>query len=52
MTPKTEGTARKAKVTMASDAFLAACIKHAKEKLIVDFDALAKDIGMSVGGAA
>lgn len=36
----------------SDEQFLAACIKHAKTKVDVDFDALAADIGMSVGGAA
>ncbi len=37
---------------VSNEAFLAACIKHAKEKVIVDFDALAKELGLSKGGAA
>lgn len=32
--------------------FLAACIKHSKEKVRVNFESLAKDVGMSTGGAA
>lgn len=36
---------------VSNDAFLAACIKHAKDKLVVDFDSLAKELGMSKGGA-
>ncbi|KIV91334.1 hypothetical protein PV10_05882 [Exophiala mesophila] len=40
------------KTTVSPDAFLAACIKHAKEKVVVNFDALAQEVGMSSGGAA
>jgi len=32
--------------------FLIACIRNLKEKLNVDFDGLAKETGMSTGGAA
>ena len=49
MAPKTEGGV---KATVSNDAFLAACIKHAKEKLCVNFESLSKEIGMSTGGAA
>lgn len=40
------------KTAVSPDAFLAACIKHAKEKVVVNFDALAQEVGMSSGGAA
>lgn len=33
------------------DAFLACCIKNCKEKPIIDFEEVAKETGMSVGGA-
>ena len=39
------------KAKVSTEHFLAACIKHAKEKVNVDYDALAADIGMSAGGA-
>lgn len=49
MPPKaTVGT----KAAISNDVFLAACIKHAKEKINVDFDSLAKELGMSRGGAS
>ncbi|KIW27289.1 uncharacterized protein PV07_07041 [Cladophialophora immunda] len=35
-----------------NEAFLAACIKYAKEKVTVDFEALANELKMSKGGAA
>lgn len=47
MPPKAEG-----KATMSNDAFLASCIKHAKEKVNPNFETLAKEVGMSTGGAA
>ncbi|OAL35530.1 hypothetical protein AYO20_05149 [Fonsecaea nubica] len=37
---------------VGNEAFLAACIKYAKEKVTVDFEALAKELKMSKGGAA
>ncbi|EXJ72267.1 uncharacterized protein A1O5_04771 [Cladophialophora psammophila CBS 110553] len=37
---------------ISNEAFLAACIKYAKEKVTVDFDALAKELDMSKGGAS
>lgn len=40
------------KAVTTNEAFLAACIKHAKEKVVVDFDSLATELGMSKGGAA
>jgi hypothetical protein len=49
MPPKAEGGG---KASVSNDAFLAACIKHAKEKVNVNFEALSKEVGMSVGGAA
>ncbi|KIX10115.1 uncharacterized protein Z518_01196 [Rhinocladiella mackenziei CBS 650.93] len=48
MAPK-EGNAKGA---ISTDAFLALCIKHGKEKLSVNFDTLAKEAGLSAGGAA
>lgn len=39
------------KAKLSNEEFLAACIKCAKEKVSVDFDALAKLTGMSSGGA-
>ncbi|EXJ79994.1 hypothetical protein A1O3_08280 [Capronia epimyces CBS 606.96] len=48
MPPKADG----GKAVMSNDTFLAACIKHGKEKLAVNFDTLAKDLNMSAGGAA
>lgn len=47
MPPKADG-----KVPVSNDAFLAACIKHAKEKVSPNFETLAKEVGMSTGGAA
>jgi hypothetical protein len=41
----------KAEAGSGSEAFLAACVKCAKAKLEVDFDAVAKATGMSKGGA-
>ncbi|OAP61147.1 hypothetical protein AYL99_03348 [Fonsecaea erecta] len=38
--------------TTSNAVFLAACIKYAKEKIVVDFEALSKELGMSKGGAA
>jgi hypothetical protein len=35
----------------SNDQFLAACFKHCKDKPVVDFVEVAKDIGMSSGGA-
>lgn len=39
------------KPPMTNEAFLAVCIKHAKDKLVVDFDKVAEEVGMSRGGA-
>jgi len=49
MPPKAEGSS---KAAVSNDAFLAACIKHANQKLSVNFETLAASIGMSTGGAA
>jgi hypothetical protein len=52
MPPKANGAAKTGpKGTVSNDAFLAACIKHAKEKVNVDFAGLAKELNMSKGGA-
>lgn len=40
------------KMTLSTEHFLAACIKNAKEKVLVDFDGVAAETGMSAGGAA
>ncbi|ETN40344.1 uncharacterized protein HMPREF1541_04621 [Cyphellophora europaea CBS 101466] len=40
------------KTSLTNDQFLAACIKHAKTKVEVNFDTLAPEIGMSKGGAS
>jgi hypothetical protein len=52
MAANTEVTGRKAKTTTASEVFLKACVKFAKEKPSIDYDGLAEETGMSVGGAA
>lgn len=51
MAPTTEATGRKGKVTATNDEFLAVCFKNLKEKPAVDFNAVARDLGLSVGGA-
>jgi hypothetical protein len=52
MPPKANGGAKTgAKPAVSNDTFLAACIKHAKEKVSVDFAGLAQELGMSKGGA-
>ncbi|KIX98264.1 uncharacterized protein Z520_06344 [Fonsecaea multimorphosa CBS 102226] len=38
--------------TTGNEVFLAACIKYAKEKVVVDFEKLASELKMSKGGAA
>ena len=40
------------KAIMSNDAFLASCIKYAKDRLVVDFEKVAEDTGMSKGGAS
>ena len=52
MAPADGASTAGAKAIMSPDAFLAACIKHAKDRLVVDFDKVAEDIGMSKGGAS
>ncbi|KIW70951.1 hypothetical protein PV04_03178 [Phialophora macrospora] len=52
MAPNTEATGRKAKPSTGGEVFLKACIKYAKEKPSIDYDAVAQETGMSVGGAA
>lgn len=49
MPPKADGVG---KSVVSNDAFLATCIKHAKERLVVNFETLSQELKMSSGGAS
>ena len=52
MAANTEAKVRKGKIVMETEPFLVACFKNQKEKPTIDYDALAKETGMTTKGAA